>query len=40
MRVAQLYEHREAVVTGTMLTAMPRDFVDGLLDQLKVHLFE
>jgi uncharacterized phiE125 gp8 family phage protein len=40
VRVAQLYEHREAVVTGTMLTAMPRDFVDGLLDQLKVHLFE
>lgn len=40
VRVAQMYEHREAIVVGGAISSIPRDYVDGLLDQLKVHLFE
>lgn len=34
IRVATLYEHREAIAEGKPL---PRDFVDGLLDPYKVY---
>lgn len=39
VRVAQLYEHREAVVVGNIVSAIPRDFVDGLLDRYLVGRF-
>lgn len=39
VRVAQLYEHREAIVTGTIVAPIPRDFVDGLLDPYRVRRF-
>lgn len=32
VRVAQMYEHREAMVPGQTMTELPRSFVDGLLD--------
>jgi uncharacterized phiE125 gp8 family phage protein len=32
LRVAGMYEFREPVVTGPMVTELKRDFVDGLLD--------
>jgi uncharacterized phiE125 gp8 family phage protein len=35
-RLSTLYENRENVVVGTIFSDMPRDFVDGLLDQLRV----
>lgn len=39
VRVAQLYEHREAIVTGTIVAQIPRDFVDGLLDPYRVRRY-
>lgn len=38
VRIAQLYEHREAIVAGTIVAPLPRDFVDGLLDPYRVGL--
>jgi len=38
IRIAQLYEHREAIVTGTIVAQIPSDFVDGLLDSYRVGL--
>jgi len=32
MRVSQMYEFREPVITGTIVSELPRSFVDGLLD--------
>lgn len=39
VRVAQLYEHREAMIAGTIVANVPRDYVDGLLDPFKVNYF-
>ena len=39
VRVAQLYEHREAVIIGTIVAPIPRDFVDGLLDPYRVRRY-
>lgn len=39
IRVATLYENREAVVVGQTVAEIPRDFIDGLLDQYIVILF-
>lgn len=36
MHVGTLYEHREAVVVGPGVNALPRTFVDGLLDPFRV----
>lgn len=36
VRVAQHYEHREAVVAGTIVAPLPADFVDGMLNPLRV----
>lgn len=33
MRVAQMYEHREPVITGQAFNPLQRSFVDGLLDE-------
>ncbi len=35
-RISTFYEHREQLVVGGQLTSLPRDFVDGLLDGLRV----
>jgi 5-keto 4-deoxyuronate isomerase len=35
-RISTLYEHREQIVIGGVVN-IPRAFVDGLLDDLKVH---
>ena len=32
-----LYEHREGVVAGTIVTPIPRGFVDGLLDPWRMY---
>jgi uncharacterized phiE125 gp8 family phage protein len=34
-RISTLYEQREQVVVGQTVQALPRDFVDGLLDNLR-----
>lgn len=34
--VATMFEHRESVITGTIVSALPTPFVDGLLDPLVV----
>ena len=39
IRVATLYEFREAIVTGTSKAEIHRDFIDGLLDPYVVDLF-
>lgn len=39
VRIAQLYEHREAVVTGTIVAPIPKDFVDGLLTPLRIRRY-
>lgn len=39
VRIAQLYEHREAIITGTIVASIPRDYVDGLLDPYVVRHF-
>lgn len=39
VRIAQMYELRVPIVTGTIVATLPRDFVDGLLDELVVDLF-
>ena len=39
VRVAQMYEHREAIIVGAIVEDLSRDFVDGLLDSLIVDLF-
>jgi hypothetical protein len=36
VRINTLYEHREAIITGTIVASIPRDFVDGLLDSYRV----
>jgi len=33
-RLATLFENREQLISGTIVNALPRDFVDGLLDAL------
>ncbi len=33
-RAATLFENREQLISGTIVNALPRDFVDGLLDSL------
>lgn len=38
VRVAQLYENREATIVGTIVQPIHRDFVDGLLDPHVVDL--
>lgn len=38
MRVAQFYEQREATVVGLNVSQIPRDYVDGLIDWLRVDL--
>lgn len=38
-RIAQHYEHREATVVGTIIAPLPKDYVDGLLDPLRVRRF-
>lgn len=35
-RLATLFEHREQIVTGTIVSELPRHFADGLLDDLIV----
>jgi hypothetical protein len=37
IRVAQWYEHREAIIVGTIVADLKRDFIDGLLDPLRVY---
>lgn len=39
IRVAQMYEHREATIVGTIVQPLARDFIDGLLDRYVVDLF-
>jgi uncharacterized phiE125 gp8 family phage protein len=34
-RISTLFEHREQLVVGGQVQALPRDFVDGLLDGLR-----
>ncbi len=36
MRVGQMYEHREPVITGAAFNPLQRTFVDGLLDEFVV----
>lgn len=38
-RIKGWYEHREPVAVGTIVSAIPRDFVDGLLDPYRVWNF-
>lgn len=38
-KVAQLYEHREEIIVGTVVAPVPRTSVDGMLDALIVDLF-
>lgn len=38
-RLATLYEYREQVITGTIVSSIPRGFADGLLDPLVVGDF-
>ena len=35
-RIATLYEQREQLVTGTIVAQIPRDFCDGILDDLVI----
>ncbi len=39
VRIANMYEFREAMVVGTIVAQLHRDFVDGLLDALIVDLY-
>lgn len=39
VRIAQHYEHREATVVGTIIAPIPKDYVDGMLDPLRVRRF-
>lgn len=39
VRVAQMYEHREEVVAGTIVSPLPRKSVDALLDPFIVRMF-
>jgi uncharacterized phiE125 gp8 family phage protein len=34
-RISTLFEHREQLIVGGQVQALPRDFVDGLLDGLR-----
>jgi uncharacterized phiE125 gp8 family phage protein len=36
VRAGQMYNHREPIITGTIQTELPRDYVDGLLDRYVV----
>lgn len=36
-RIATLFENREQLITGTIVSPLPRAFVDGLLDSLNVR---
>jgi uncharacterized phiE125 gp8 family phage protein len=38
-RLSTLFEHREQLVTGTIVAPLPRDFADGLLDGLRIANF-
>lgn len=38
VRISTFYEQREALITGGTLNVPPRDYVDGLLDGLKINL--
>jgi uncharacterized phiE125 gp8 family phage protein len=37
LRVGTMYENREAIITGTITSDVPRDFVDGLLDAVRIY---
>lgn len=37
MQISTLFEHRETVVVGASVTALPTPFVDGLLDPFRLH---
>jgi len=36
VRMGQMYEHREPIITGARFSEMPRDFADGLLDRYTI----
>jgi len=38
-RVKQKYDMPDDVITGTIVSEMPRQYVDGLLDQYKVNIY-
>lgn len=40
MRIKQMYDQRDQVVTGTIVAELPYKFVDGLLDSFIVPSFE
>jgi len=35
-RAAQMYEFREPIITGTIQSELPRDYIDGLLDPYRL----
>lgn len=37
MHIATHFENRESVVVGTIVTAMPTPFIDGLLDPFRIN---
>lgn len=37
LRIGTLYEFREAAISGTIVSELPRDFALGLLDRYKVY---
>lgn len=37
VRVATMYEQREAIITGQQANEVPRSFVDGLLDAYRIY---
>jgi hypothetical protein len=39
-KLAQAYEHREAIVVGNIVTPLPRSEIDGFLDSMVVNLFK
>ena len=36
-RVSTLFEHREAIITGTIVQELPKSVIDSILDQYKVR---
>jgi uncharacterized phiE125 gp8 family phage protein len=39
MRAGTLYDNSQAIIIGTIVTPIPRDFLDGLLDPYRVITF-
>jgi len=39
IRIATMYEYREAIIVGTIVAELKRDFIDGLLDRYVVQVF-